>query len=87
MQATAHPDLWQRVLRGTMRPELARWVQRLDFANADHRRMEELSVKANRGTLSDDEREELEEYIEVGHTLAALQAEARAVLNHDGATR
>lgn len=57
--------------------EAARSLLRLDFPAADHARVSELSSKARDGALTDDERDELDEYIRVADLLAILQSKAR----------
>jgi hypothetical protein len=39
-------------------------ILKLGFAESDHQRMAELSTRAQEGTLSADQREELESYID-----------------------
>jgi hypothetical protein len=62
---------------GDLSPEAAESILRLDFPEADHARMAELSSKAQEGTLTADEREELQEYVRVADLLALLQSKAR----------
>jgi hypothetical protein len=66
--------------RVTLTPELARAILRLDFDVEDHRRVDELSAKAQKGTLTADEHAELSEYVRVNTRLAILQSEARLSL-------
>jgi hypothetical protein len=68
--------IWSRIVK----PELARAILRLDFDTEDHRRVDELSAKARKGTLTPEERAELDEYIRVGNELAVLQSKARLSL-------
>jgi hypothetical protein len=70
----AEPD------RVALTPELARAILRLDFEVEDHRRVDELSAKAQKGTLTADEHAELGEYVRVNTRLAILQSEARLSL-------
>jgi hypothetical protein len=60
--------------------ELARHVLGLTFSEADKIRMHELAVGNQAGALSPEDREELHNYIKVGHLLAILQSEARQSL-------
>jgi hypothetical protein len=64
--------------------EAARSLLRLDFAQFDHERMEELSAKAGTGDLTAIEKEELEEYLRVADLLAILQSKARTALKRAG---
>lgn len=57
--------------------EAAQSLVRLDFPQPDHARMEQLSARAADGTLSADERDELEEYLRVADFLAVIQSKAR----------
>ena len=75
--------IWSRIVKpdqATFTPELARTILKLKFDAEDHRRVEELSTKAQKGTLTAEERTELEEYIRVGNQLAVLQSKARLSL-------
>jgi hypothetical protein len=65
-------------------PEAAESILRLDFREADHARMAELSSKAQEGALTADEREELQEYIRVADLLAVFQSKARRSLKRLG---
>jgi hypothetical protein len=65
-------------------PEVARYILRIDFRKKDHQRMTRLAGKANKGTLAAAEREELEEYVRVGHQLAMMQSKARQSLKRHG---
>lgn len=88
METTLSPDetssaIWSRVVkpeRGNLTPEAARAILKLDFDPEDHRRVDELSAKAQTGTLTPRERMELEEYIRVDHELAVLRSKARLSL-------
>lgn len=77
------PAIWGRIVkpdRANLTPEAARAILKLDFDPEDHRRVDELSAKAQKGTLTPQERAELEEYIRVGYELAVLQSRARLSL-------
>ena len=66
--------------RAVVPPEAARFLLTLDFSEADHARIQELSCKAQDGMLSDEERCELEGYVRLGDMLALLQSKARRSL-------
>jgi hypothetical protein len=74
--------IWERVLlaAGDLTPDDARYLLRLDFSPADHARMEELNAGAAAGTLTPAERDELADYVRVGHHLARLQSAARVAV-------
>jgi hypothetical protein len=77
------PAIWSRIVKSdqaNLTPELARAFLKLDFDPEDYRRVDELSAKAQKGTLTAEERAELEEYIRVGCELAVLQSKARLSL-------
>ena len=77
------PAIWSRIVnpdRANLTPEAARAILKLDFDPEDHRRVDELSAKAQKGTLTPEERAELEEYIRVGYELGILQSKARLSL-------
>jgi hypothetical protein len=77
------PAIWGRIVtpdQATLTPELARAFLKLDFDPEDHQRVDELSATAQKGTLTPEERAELEEYIRVGCELAVLQSKARVSL-------
>ena len=63
---------------------MARALLRLKFSEAQNERMRELADKANRGTLSDDERELMESFRRVGNLVALLQGRARLALRRAG---
>ncbi len=65
--------------RGMTRP-LAESILALDFPEADAGRADELNAKANEGQLTEDERDELEAYVNVGDLLAYWQSKARQIL-------
>jgi hypothetical protein len=65
---------------GGMSAHLATEVLSLGFPPSDHARYSELSAKAREGTLSPDERGELEDYLYVNDLLAILKSKARMSL-------
>jgi hypothetical protein len=88
MESTLSPNktasaIWTRIVKpeqADFTPELARAILKLDFDPEDHRRVDELSAKAQKGTLSPEERAELEEYVRVNTQLTILQSKARLSL-------
>jgi hypothetical protein len=75
--------LWDRLLGTSAQPfpaGLAGYVLRLGFGEEDRTRMGELSEKAEGGSLSDDERAELEAYCHAAAFLSVLQSKARVAL-------
>jgi hypothetical protein len=78
----ADPELaiWERVFIPDPRriaPEQARYLLDVRFPQSDLDRINELSAKADDGTLVPDEKVELEHYIHVGHLLSILKAKIR----------
>lgn len=66
--------------RDDLSVEAAKSLIRLDFPQCDHARMAHLSEQAGHGTMSADERDELEEYLRVADLLAVIQSKARQTL-------
>jgi hypothetical protein len=65
---------------GGLSVELAAFLEGLDFDAADHRRVTELAEKAQKGLLSEVERQEYETYILLDDLLAILRMKARQSL-------
>ncbi|MBI1901797.1 MAG: hypothetical protein HYS13_11890 [Planctomycetia bacterium] len=81
------PAIWARLVEapsGEMEPSAARYFLGLDFSGYDRGCMNELSEKAREGTLTDEERDELESFNHVSHSLALLQSKARKCLKTAG---
>lgn len=77
------PAILERVLspdRGDFPAELTRHILRLDFPEADHARYAALSAKAQEGTLTSDERAQLEDYLNVNDFLTIIKAKAEESL-------
>ena len=77
------------ILRRVIRPEVgdisqeaARALLTFRFAESDHIRMAELSAKAQEGSLTQAEEEELDGYINVSHFIAFVQSKARISLKN-----
>jgi hypothetical protein len=87
-EATLSPGKTASAIRGrimkpdqaNLNPEIARAILKIDFTLEDHRRVDELSAKAQKGTLTPEERAELEEYIRVDLKLTVLRSKARLSL-------
>ena len=83
-QPRPHAEVLQRVFdlsgRGMTRP-LAERILELDFPDGDAARIEELNVKANEGTLTEEEAAALEAYVNIGDLLAYWQSKARQALH------
>ena len=75
--------IWSRIVKAdqaNLTPEVARTILKFGFDPEDHRRIDELSAKAQKGTLSPEERADLEEYVRVNTQLTILQSKARLSL-------
>ena len=85
MVALTEAAILNRILdadRADLVPEAASFLLQLDFNDADHARMAELSAKANEGNLSEEEGRELDTYIFVNDFFAILQSKARRSLKN-----
>jgi hypothetical protein len=65
---------------GTLSASVARAFLALSFPPADQMRMRELSAKAQDGTLTGTEQNEINNYERVGHILSVLKSKARRSL-------
>ncbi len=77
------PAIWSRIVKpdqANLTPQAARAILKLAFDPEDHRWVDELSAKAQKGTLTPNEGAELDEYLRVGYELAVLQSKARLSL-------
>jgi hypothetical protein len=70
--------------RGDFSPEAARDLLSLRFSEEDQARMRELSRKAQAGTLTVAEQDEVENYRRVGYWLGILWSKARLSLKRAG---
>lgn len=69
----------------TITPDVARTLLSLKFQKSDERRMNQLASKARKGTLSEEERMEAEQYNLISHMVALLQAKALGALKEQDA--
>jgi hypothetical protein len=65
-------------------PEAAREILSIQLSSEDQARMQELSLKAQEGTLTPAEQGEVESYRRVGYWLGILWSKARLSLKHAG---
>ena len=83
MSTTTGAVIWKNIIepeKDDPPPVTARYILKMDFRESDHKRMEKLSAKAQKGTLTAEERSVLEEYIRVSDLLAIMQSKARRSL-------
>jgi len=66
--------------RGDLPLAVARAILKWDFRESDHERMRDLSERANAGTLTQAELDEMDDYERVGHLLDAMHSKARKSL-------
>jgi hypothetical protein len=79
---TADPELeiWERVFvpdPQQLSAEQAQYLLEVRFPQADLDRINALSAKAREGTLTPEEKAELDRYVHVGHLLSILKAKVR----------
>jgi hypothetical protein len=83
LTATTSLDIFRRIVdptHGVMPEEVARYVQDWNFTAEDHARYEELSIKAQDGTLTQEERDLLEGYLQIDGLISLLKLKARRSL-------
>ena len=81
--AVSTAEVFSRILephRPGLSAAAARSLLRLDFPPRDRERMNTLAEKARQGTLTAEDDQELNSYIEAGHLLAIIQSKARRSL-------
>jgi hypothetical protein len=66
--------------KGDMSRQLARFILTLGFDDEDQDRMRDLAERNQKGSLSSEDYEELDNYVKAGHLLALLQSKARKSL-------
>ena len=67
-------------------PEVARQIVALRASPSLQVRVDELASKANEGTLTDEDREQYEAYVEAIDLIGILQAKARKILTNSVAS-
>jgi hypothetical protein len=80
---TSELAIFSRVLepeKATLSSAAARAILDLTFSEADMNRMQQLSAKAREGSLSPDERVEIDNYELVGHIISLMKSKARRSL-------
>jgi hypothetical protein len=75
-------DRFLQPLAACLTPEVAQRIANLQLDAQSQTRLDELAAKANEGQLSDDERQEYEEFVEGIDLMGILKARARSVLGH-----
>jgi hypothetical protein len=70
--------------QGDLTPEVAQSVLRWQFTSRATGRINELADRNNKGTITAQERQELEKYLRVGSLINILQSKARLSLESAG---
>ena len=73
-------DRFLRPFTECLTPEVAQRIVNLQLDSQSQARLDELAAKANEGQLTDDERQEYEEFVEGIDLMGILKARARTVL-------
>jgi hypothetical protein len=87
MPANSEAAIWERVIqprRTDLNAEAARSILRFAFSRRDRDRMHALALRAQEGTLSRNEQDELDNYRRVGRLLELMQSKARFSLRKHG---
>ncbi len=73
-------DRFLRPFTECLTPEVAQRIVNLQLDPQSQSRLDELAAKANEGQLTDDERQEYEEFVEGIDLMGILKARVRTVL-------
>lgn len=87
--ADAESEILERAINAdnaSWSPEAARAILAFKLAQADLHRADELAAKARSGSLTDEERERLENYLHVGRLVEFMKAKALVSLQAHRAT-
>jgi len=68
-------------------PDVARYLLSMRLPSSDEQRVNELSAKAQAGSMTDAETQELDSYLHIGYLLGVLQAKARGLLHPEPGLR
>jgi hypothetical protein len=83
------PEILLEVLAGGQRglpQEVAQWILTLHFSDAQQVRMLDLADRGNAGTLSAEEKKEIQSYARAGDFLSLWHAKARLALRNQAQT-
>ena len=76
-------EILERIIQpqqGGFSEEHARYVLSLDFTPDEHARYAQLAARAQEGSLSEEEKSEIDDFLAVNALLAVLQSKARVSL-------
>jgi hypothetical protein len=85
--ATTDAEILAEVIapdRDDLPPDVARFVLKFSFSDAQKEQMRLLADKNNRGELTDADRAVMESYLRVGDFMSLVQAKARISLKRSG---
>ena len=68
-------------------PDVARYLLSMRLPASDEERVNELSAKAQVGSMTEAETQELDSYLHIGYLLGVLQAKARGLLSSEPGLR
>lgn len=80
---TKHPPILEYILEpiaSALNPKAARTLLNIRADSYSQARVAELAEKCNQGTLTEDERDQYEMYIQAGRVVALFRAKAKAIL-------
>lgn len=78
--------LWEGAT-GTLSIPVARHVLKLEFGADDKARIQLLLARNREGSITDAERDELDNFVRIGDLMAILQSKARRLLKQTAARR
>lgn len=81
--AEGFAEVWERMIQSghaDLPPEAARYFLKLDFAEADRARMNELAAKSRAGALAPEEETESANYMQLGWFIDLVKSKARLSL-------
>lgn len=83
MNVNSEAAIWARLIQPEQQdlsPDAARSILRIEFKEQDKSRMHDLALKAQQGTLTGSEQEEIDNYCRVGRLLDLMHSKARRSL-------
>ena len=88
-KVNSEADIWLRTMlpeTGRISPQHAEAILKLRLSPGDCARADALGQKANAGTLTAEEEQELDHYLTVGRSLELMKAKAKLALRETGAS-
>lgn len=81
MTTTHIPDLMLQPIANCLTPEVARRIVDASLDPTVQSQIDQLAIKANRGTLSEEEQASYAEFVEYIDLIGIFKAKARRILN------